>query len=223
MVASEAGLVNYMEGSVGRANRRASLPFRAGAAAIESNSGRVELFLGLGITARLNDHSRLRILETSGIAPIVALESGEAIIEVAKSAGNTVLNVRLGDTITDLHKPGVYRFQETSSSLFVYGGESVTRFGGDTVHAPRGQRVDLVSRRTNSFDANHQDEFFQWSGRRSLQLFGSAYGFMTEWEPTLQPSHVRHKQYGDSSKPMPQIKPAPRPRQTPSDPDPITH
>lgn len=161
LIASEAGLINDANG-----------PVRTGPTTIDSGDGRIEIFLGLGVTARLNQDTRLRIIDTLPTAPIVALEKGEIMIEVAQSAENTRLILHLGDDITELHKPGVYRFDMTSRS---------------PLHA-----VPLR-------DSKRADEFFNWNAHRSLELWLSDASFMADWQKLVANDKVRHKQFGDAN------------------------
>ncbi len=117
LISSEAGRVNFMEGK----------SLRLGTNAAETvETSRAEIFLGLGITARLNHNTRLHILDTNPTAPVVELVFGEIMIEVAKSAGNTPLRLKIGDTTTEIHKPGLYRFNKSGAVAV-----SPTKYGDD--------------------------------------------------------------------------------------------
>ncbi|MEI9815219.1 MAG: hypothetical protein WDO18_22360 [Acidobacteriota bacterium] len=204
LAASEAGLVYYVEGNISAGTRAnaasASLPFRLGRNVIETINGRAEIFLGVGIVARLSDHTRLRLVDTKALSPVASLETGEAMIEVAKSSDDSRLTVRLGDSVTELRKPGLYRFNAADSTLRVYGGESSTRYGGAILRTTTAQRVELQAPSAAAkFDITSKDTFYRWVARRSLSLYASNAGFMTGWQPSVPAGRAKHKQFGEMS------------------------
>lgn len=197
LAASEAGLLYYLEGRLAANDRGSNVPFRVGANLVETTSSRAEIFLGLGIVARLNNRTRFRILDTQPVAPSVVLETGEVLIEIGSAARENHLSVRLGDSVTRLHKPGVYVFDANSASLRVYSGESTTHFGDAVIRTPGKKRLDLrAPRAAASFDAKYQDPFFRWNSRRSLELSASPASFMVDWEPQVSPGRVKHRVFG---------------------------
>jgi len=82
------------------------------------------------------------------------------------------LILHVGDDLTELHKPGVYRFDRSSSA---------------PLHA-----VPLR-------DAKHADEFFNWNAHRSLEVWLSDASFMADWQRLAVNNRVRHKQFGEAN------------------------
>ncbi|MEP6963318.1 MAG: hypothetical protein ABI995_14650, partial [Acidobacteriota bacterium] len=203
LAAGEAGLVNLLDGSgvLGRAdlNKRIRTPFRLGSdnSLTMDKDGRAEVFLGLGVVARIGANSKLRMIDTMAGNPVVALDEGSLVVEVASTDQATV-HVRVGDSVTELLKAGVYRFDAKEGSLMVYGGESSTLIADDTEHARTGQIVNLREAVTPAkFDLQWQDALFKWSAARSFQLYTSSAWFMADWSESATGGKFKHKQYGE--------------------------
>jgi PAS domain-containing protein len=203
LAASEAGLVYFLQGgaAVGGQTRTSAtrLPMLIGAGnLIHTEVGKAELFLGVGIVARLAEHSRLRMLDSHAEHPVIVMEAGEVLIEVANSSEDTHLRVQLGESQTELQKPGLYRFDVATGALRIYGGESTTTLGSSTMRAKEGQRVALQAASPPAkFDVKQRDIFFQWTADRSFALYNSGAGFMTGWQPAPVRTRLKHKQYGE--------------------------
>lgn len=202
LAGGEAGLVFYLEGSAvtgGKApmvtNR---LPFRLGEANfLRTDRGRAEVFLGVGMVARLGENSQLRMMDTQATQPVIALDLGSASIEVTESTEEPHLRVRVGDSITELVKPGVYQFDAKAGSLQIYGGEATTVISDVTVRARQAQQVNLrEAGSATKFDTSLHDALFQWSADRSFLLYQSSATFMTGWQATAERGQVKHKSFG---------------------------
>jgi hypothetical protein len=202
MAGGAAGLVYSIEGNasldgpVTPATTR--LPFWLGEShALRTEAGRAEIFLGVGVVARLGEHSRLRLIHARPTAPFIVLEAGAASIEVTPSPEAPRLRVRVGPSITELLKPGVYQFDAGEGSLRVYGGEAATVFEEGTVRARQAQQVSLREMGpADRFDVTVRDALFLWAADRSFALYLSPAAFMTQWERTPRGTEAKHKQFG---------------------------
>lgn len=214
LAGGEAGLVYNIEGNatLGGAATPAStrLPFWLGEERfLRTEAGRAEIFLGVGVVARIDEHSQVRLVSARPSAPFLALEAGAASIEVTPSPEAPRLRVRVGQSITELLKPGVYQFDAAEGSLRVYGGEAATVFEEGTVRAKLAQQVSLREMAAaGKFDVRAQDALFHWAAERSFALYLSPAAFMTQWERPGRGSQVRHKQFGERI----DRRPPPRPR-----------
>ena len=202
MAGGEAGLVNYLEGSAitgGRSPINTNrLPFRLGEENyLRTDRGRAEVFLGVGVVARMAQNTQLRMVDTRPLRPMIAIDKGLASIEIASSSDDPVLRVRVGDSITELSKPGVYQFDAESGSLQVFGGEASTVISDATIRARQAQQVNLrEAASVGKFDAKQQNALLKWTADRSFQLYLSSAAFMTAWQPMTEPGKVQHKFFG---------------------------
>jgi hypothetical protein len=157
--------------------------------------GRADVVLAVGVSACIEAESAVRMMDTRPSAPELALEAGTAIIEVKEDDIGRV-RIRVGDTVTELRKEGVYEFDAGQRMLWVHRGRSETSFQDAFVTAQKGQHVSLDSPAARgTFKAPRDERFFRWCGDRSFALFRSSAGFMTNWD-TAGWGPPAHKVYG---------------------------
>ncbi len=202
LTGGEAGLVYHLEGSAVTGGKSPvmtnRLPFRIGEENyLRTEAGKAEVFLGVGMVARLGENSQLRMMDTQATQPVIALDLGSASIEVSESTEEPHLRVRVGDSITELVKPGVYQFDAKAGSLRIYGGEATTVISDVTVRGRPAQQVSLrEAGSATKFDTSLHDALFQWSADRSFLLYQSPAAFMTGWHTTAERGQVKHKSFG---------------------------
>lgn len=211
LASSEAGLVYYLEGSATTAiQTRAStrLPMPLGRENfVRTDSGRAEVFLGVGVIARFLDNTRLRMLDTRAASPVASIDEGTALIEVADSMEGTP-RIRVGDSETELLKPGLYAFDARSGTLRVFGGEATVTMSGVPFKVRDAQQLNLRQPAPPArFDTKTRDALYKWSGERSFALFTTPAAFMTEWNPTAKRGWYKHKQFGERLDTRPRNRP----------------
>jgi len=218
LAGGEAGLVYFLEGGAllggqtRTTNRR--LPLLMGKDNfLRTETGRAEIFLGIGVVARLAPNSQLRMIDTSAASPVISLDEGIASIEVADSADGSHPRVKVDDSMTELLKPGLYHFDAKAGSLLIYGGEASTVFAAQPqspIRAKEAQTVNLRERvALATFDIEQKNPLFQWAADRSFALYMSPAAFMTQWEDTARRNRYKHKQFGEREDPR--ARPRPRP------------
>ncbi len=201
--ASEAGLLYFLDGSAVLGGQLPGstirLPIRLGRDRyLETQKGKAEVFLGVGVILRMGENSYLRILDTRSTNPAVALDEGTALIEVGNTEENAPPRIQIGGSVTELLKPGLYLFDAEAKALRIYGGEASTMLAGRTMHSKGGQSLDLQKPdAVTKFDTKTHDALFKWSADRSFTLFLTPAAFMTPWEPAPRQNHYKHKQFGD--------------------------
>jgi hypothetical protein len=212
LAASASGLLYAVDDQAG-SGISAKLPLLIGQDnSINTGSGKAELFLGVGLVASLAENSTLRIVDSRAWAPMVALEEGTAIVEVAESKESLPLRVQVGGTTTHLLSPGVYEIDAQSGILSIYRGESETVFAGMAIRAREGQRMSLKEPAPSSiFDRKEHDALFQWAADESYQLSNSSASFMTSWENDFIELKSKHKVYGQRDNFRIRQRPRPRP------------
>jgi hypothetical protein len=201
LAGGEAGLVYHLEGSAVTGGKSPvntnRLPFRLGEENyLRTDVGKAEVFLGVGMVARMAEHTQLRMMDTQSLRPMIALDQGSAVIEVTKSSDGPHLRVRVGESITTLDKPGVYQFDAQEGSLRIYGGQANAMISDRGMTLREGQKVNLRQAGAANFNTQVRDALFQWSADRSFQLYLGSAAFMTGWEPMTEPGKVRHKIFG---------------------------
>jgi hypothetical protein len=151
------------------------------------------------------------MIDTRASNPVVALEDGAMLIEVARSANEVTPRIQVGETVTELLKAGLYYFDAKPGSLGVYGGEALTTVDGVFIRAKEGQKVSLLSpAKLSPFDTKAQDPLYKWTANRSYALYQTPAAFMTPWEPAPRGGRVKHKQFGERADTRARAKQRPR-------------
>ena len=202
LAASTASLVYYVRGGAvlaggsGRSTQ-VRVPFRLTSEnTFATQTGDwAEIFMGVGVVARLGENTTIRLLDSTPLDATVHLYQGKALLEVSKAAQGTRIRVALGESVTELMKPGLYEFDAGDGLLRVYGGEAETSAGGKKSRTREGQMSTLASPPSvKKFDTKQTDSLYQWGLERSLILARSNGGFMTQWERVGR--LLRHPQFG---------------------------
>jgi hypothetical protein len=204
VVSAKAGLISYLQGPAFVDGKRVFLKtarfqqMKSGET-LSTGRGRAELLLAPGVVLRLSENAQVRLDDNQLADTRVTLQRGDALIEIVQLPEGNRLQVGLGETTTELTRAGLYRFgmapnasqdskHDTPSTLRVYGGEALVRFGADTADAKRGIAVQLDSALiVKKFDRKQTDTLHAWAARRSFDLFMSdpeARLKQTHWQPS---------------------------------------
>jgi hypothetical protein len=179
VVSARAGLITLVQGSASVDGKHALrqtayfLQLKDGET-LATARGRVELLLAPGAVFRIGENSEIRMEDTHLADTRVTLQKGDALLEIWQLPDGNRIQVRLGDTVTELTRTGLYRFGTAQNTLRVYGGEAIVRSGSATATAKRGMAVDLDAKlAVNKFDRKQTDLLHAWAARRSFDLFMS--------------------------------------------------
>jgi len=209
VVSARAGLITYLQGPAYIDGKRvvlktARFPQMHDGETLSTRRGRAELLLSPGIVLRLAENAQVRMDDTRLSDTRITLQQGEALIEIVQLADGNHLQVALGETATELARPGLYRFgkaqnETDQNTLRVYGGEALVHAGLKTADAKRAMAVNLNADLTVSrFDRKLKDLFHAWAARRSFELFMSdpeARLKQTHWQ-SAGSGYVENKNFG---------------------------
>jgi len=201
LTASTPGLVYYLKGGAmlegGRGPNQIRVPFRfAPEYSLATQTGdRAEIFLGVGVVGRLDENTTMRMLASAPLDATIRLSQGKALLEVSKAAQDTRIRVAVGESVTELLRPGLYEFDAGANVLQVYGGEASTMLGDRRSRVREGQMLTLMAApAVKKFDVKQKDSLYEWGYERSLILARSNGVFMTQWERVGR--LLRHPQFG---------------------------
>jgi hypothetical protein len=200
LTAANSGLVYFLKGGAMLGGRNipnsVRLPFQLPAEnTLATDAGEsAEIFLGVGVVARIGENARVRITTAELMDASILLYEGKTMIEVARAGEEAQIRVKVGASITDLVKPGLYEFDATAGELRVFGGEALTISADKTVKSRQGQLLSLGDPKLTRFDRTQKDSLYQWAYERSLLLARSNTSFMTQWERVGR--LLRHPQFG---------------------------
>jgi hypothetical protein len=204
VVSARAGLITYLQGPAFVDGKRVvfrspRFPQMKNGETLSTSRGRAELLLSPGAVLRLSENSQLMIEDTQLAETRVLLQQGEALIEIIQLPEGNRIQVGVADTITELTRPGLYRFGTAQHTLRVYGGETLVRSGLKTAIVKRGMTVNLdPSLTVSKFDRKQTDSLHSWAARRSFELFMSdreARQRQTHWQ-VFGEGYVQSKNFG---------------------------
>jgi hypothetical protein len=204
VVSARAGLISYLQGPVFVDGKRVVLKTTRfqqmeNGQILSTGRGRVEMLLAPGVPLRLAENSQLRIDDTQLADTRITLQRGEALIEIVQLPEGNRIQVGVAETVTELTRPGLYRFGTIQNTLRVYGGEALVRSDAKTAPAKRGMSVALDPVLTiQKFDRKQTDSLHAWAARRSFELFigdPDAREKQTHWQPAGS-GYVENKNFG---------------------------
>ncbi len=150
VVSARAGLVSYIEGPVSVDGQPISVTLdhvvqMKDGQVLQTERGLAEMFLSPGTVLRLGNSASVKFQTTKLADTQLSIETGTALVEVLppKREGNR-LQIRSGLSLTEVTRPGLYRFDAESKGLRVYGGEAAVHLGSKTVKVKRDRSVALT-------------------------------------------------------------------------------
>ncbi len=175
------GTLNYVEGqatigdqaldakSVGSANVENGQSLTTG-------KGKAEILLTPGVYLRLGDNSSATMISTSITDTEVALNQGEAMLEVDQIyPENNIVITQDGARIRVL-KTGLYAFDETAHTIRVFDGKANVKAGDHNVTVKSGGELalgnagKLKAKDFNKKKIADNDDLYRWSSLRSQYL-----------------------------------------------------
>jgi hypothetical protein len=174
------GTLNYVEGQAAigtdtlSAKSVGSVDLQAGQT-ISTQTGKAEVLLTPGVFFRLGDDSAATLVSPSLTNTEVALNKGQAMVEVAEIYKDNVLRVQQNGATTQLLKIGVYGFDATNGNVQVFNGEALVQDGDQNIKVKSGHEVALNNSgklKTTKFDKDEyaQTDLYRFSNLRSEYL-----------------------------------------------------
>ena len=172
------GTLNYVDGqaSIGSqtlsSNSIGSATLAAGQT-ITTEQGKAEVLLTPGVFLRLGDASAVKMISPSLTDTEVAVQRGEATVEVTDIYSQNRLIVDEGSSQTELLKTGFYDFDADQGAVRVFSGEALLRDRNRQVKIKGGHQVVLGAERLKArgFDKTaYEGDLYQWSRLRSSYL-----------------------------------------------------
>ncbi len=174
------GTVNYVEGqaSIGtealNAKSVGSVGLQTGQT-LTTETGKAEVLLTPGVFFRLGDNSAATLVSPSLTNTEVALNNGQAMVEVAEIHKDNLLRVQQEGATTELLKTGLYGFDANSGEVQVFKGEALVQEGDRQIKVKGGHELDVkdtAQLKTTKFDKSsyEQSDLYRFSNLRSEYL-----------------------------------------------------
>ncbi len=174
------GTLNYVEGqaAVGdqtlNNNSVGSVDLQTGQT-LTTQNGKAEVLLTPGVFFRLGNDSAATLVSPSLTNTEVALNHGQAMVEVAEIYKQNLLQVQENGATTRLLKEGLYAFDANNGDVKVFKGEALVQDGDRQIKVKQGHELELnnnASLKTAKFDKNsfEQSDLYRFSALRSQYL-----------------------------------------------------
>ena len=177
------GTLNYVEGTVSigtealNAKSVGSTNLETGQT-ITTETGKAEVLLTPGVFFRLGDNSVATMVSPSLTNTEIALNQGQAMVEVDDIHKDTLLRVQQDGSATQLLKTGIYDFDANSGAVRVFKGEALVQDGDHEVKVKGGHQFLVENAnpsgklKTTKFDekAYQQSDLYRFSDLRSQYL-----------------------------------------------------
>jgi len=177
------GTVNYVEGQVAigtealNAKSVGSTNLEAGQT-ITTDNGKAEVLLTPGVFFRLGDNSAATLVSPNLTNTEMALNSGQAMVEVDDIHKDNLIRVQENGSATELLKTGIYGFDANSGAVRVFKGEALVQDGDRDTEVKGGHQLIVESQsptgklKTMKFDkkAYEQSDLYRFSDLRSQYL-----------------------------------------------------
>lgn len=170
------GVINYIEGSAtldGQPlvlnNQQQGPTYLNPNETLSTTNGRAEVLLTPGVFLRIGDNSAVRMVSPDLINTQVALERGEAMLEVDQLVKDNRISVLDGQATVNVQQTGLYRLvagpQPTAA---VYDGKLLVRQDDHQIELKKGHATELAGvLKSEKFDRQEEDALYAWSNVRS--------------------------------------------------------
>jgi uncharacterized membrane protein YgcG len=174
---AKPGAINYIEGNATLDGQPLVLNYQQyGPQYLNANqtlsttNGKAEVLLTPGVFLRLGDNSAVRMVSPSLTNTQVALERGEAMLEVDQLIKGNNISVLDGTATITVQQTGLYRFMAgPQPTAAVYDGKLLVREGDRQIDLKKGHQTALAGvLKSQQFDRKQQeDALYAWSNVRS--------------------------------------------------------
>lgn len=177
------GTLNYVEGKAAIGDQTldsksiGSVDLQTGQT-LTTEAGRAEVLLTPGVFFRLGDNSAATMVSPNLTDTEIALNQGQAMVEVDDIHKDTLLRVQENGAATQLLKTGIYDFDASSGAVRVFKGEALVQDGDREVKVKGGHEFIVENAnpsgklKTTKFDKQAYEEtnLYRFSDLRSKYL-----------------------------------------------------
>jgi hypothetical protein len=177
------GTLNYVEGQASMSGQTldskaiGSAQLQAGQN-LTTQNGKAEILLTPGVYLRLGDNSTARMISGDITNTQVALNQGEAMLEVDEIYPQNNIRISQPEASTRVLKTGLYDFDANGHWVRVFDGKAevstrdreTTVKGGHEVALNADPNAKLKAERFNKNEVAQNDDLYRWSSLRSEYL-----------------------------------------------------
>jgi hypothetical protein len=172
------GTLNYVEGQVSIGSQpvdsKSIGTAQLGAGeTITTQLGKAEVLLTPGVFLRVGDSSEVKMIAPNLTDTEIAIQKGEATVEVTDVHRENRLIVDEGNAATRLEKNGFYDFDADQGIVRVFSGQAEVQENDRTVKVKGGHEAMLAAEnlQAHGFDKNaYEGDLYSWSKLRSSYM-----------------------------------------------------
>lgn len=140
---------------------------------LATGKGYAELLLAPDTYLRLGENASFRMMQTSLTDTQLELSRGPGLIEILEKLETDAIRMHISNSIVEIKKAGLYRFDADTSKLWVYGGDVRVIQGKKKAQVKKGRMVTLDDGKLQpeKFDVEAVDLFHRWAAQRSYALY----------------------------------------------------
>lgn len=174
------GTLNYVEGqasmndqtldskSVGNADLQ-------NGQVLETGNGKAEILLTPGVYLRIGDNSSVKMVSTNLTYTQVAVNRGEAMLEVDQIYPENNIHISQPGADTQVVKTGLYDFDATNQQVRVFDGKAIVWANDRSTTLKKGRELTLNSEqpKAEKFGEDQvaqNNDLYRWSSLRSQYL-----------------------------------------------------
>ena len=175
------GTLNYVEGQASMADQALDSK-SVGSAELQpgqvlaTGNGKAEVLLTPGVYLRMGNNSLVKMVSNSLTNTQVALDQGEAMLEVDQIYPQNNIRISQPGGDTRVVKTGLYDFDAANRQVRVFDGRAEVSSGDREVTVKGGHEVALntegkiKAQGFNKKDVEQNDDLYRWSSLRSQYL-----------------------------------------------------
>ncbi|HTU36277.1 MAG TPA: FecR domain-containing protein [Candidatus Acidoferrum sp.] len=191
------GTLNYVEGqasigSEGLSSKSIGVAQLQPGQSITTENGRAELLLIPGAFLRVGNDSAVKMVSPDLTNTEVAVEKGQATIEVTDLHSQNDLQVQENGATAQIEKNGFYDFDAAQNLVRVLDGQATVQVNDRNVKVKGGHELNLAAPKlkTEKFDKSAYEEssLYKWSSLRSA--------YVAEANADLAPTYIVNGGYG---------------------------
>jgi hypothetical protein len=175
------GTLNYVEGQASMGEQQLNSK-SVGSAELQNGqilstgNGKAEILLTPGVYLRVGNNSSVKMISNSLTNIQVALNQGEAMLEVDQLYKENNVQIAQSNANTRIEKTGLYGFDAADNQVRVFDGKAVVSANDHNITVKGGHELGLNGEgklKAHGFDKKEivqSDDLYRWSSLRSEYL-----------------------------------------------------
>lgn len=142
---------------------------------LQTGNGKAEILLTPGVYLRIGDNSSVKMVSTNLTNTQVALERGEAMLEVDQIYPENYIHISQPGADTQVTKTGLYDFDAANQQVRVFDGKAIVAANDRSTTVKKGRELtlhtdQLKAEKFKKDQVAQNNDLYRWSSLRSQYL-----------------------------------------------------